>query len=164
MATYLKIIKKSPSSWWFEIDGFASSLRTSSYYECNIGDTFNLVELDGSKIFVKDIENITLIDEYTGFTYTNTNNPILFEDRLKALNFPPYLRQSQFLPINAFCRDINIVSLTPTYTLNIGEKVSMVFIDQAPQYKAQWSQSGTTLTLTTTPETGSVMTISGIIN
>ncbi|MCY7291352.1 MAG: DUF2341 domain-containing protein [Ferruginibacter sp.] len=94
MITYLKIIKKSALTWFFEIDNIASSLRTISDFEVNIGTSFNIVELDGSNISVNDIENVTVVDETTGITFVNTPDPVVLEQRLRSLDFVPFRDQN----------------------------------------------------------------------
>ena len=92
MAQFLKIYKKTALSWWFEVDN-NGELRTISDFEVNIGNSFNIVEIDGSKISIENIANITIIDETnsTNFTFIS---PILLEQKLRALNFVPYRDQS----------------------------------------------------------------------
>ncbi len=164
MADKLKIIKKSALDWFFIVNEIPSTLRTISDFECNIGDTFNIVELDGSRIFIKNLADITLFDETTNTLYPFTLDPIILTDRLRNLDFVPFRGQttSNNIIIGSFCRDINITNPISSYILNPNEKINMLFIDQAPQYKSFWSQTGNILTLSSPLEVGSIITISGI--
>ena len=93
MAQFLKIYKKTTLSWWFEVNNNGES-RTISDFEVNIGNSFNIVEIDGSKISIENISNITIIDETNANANFNYIDPFLLEQKLRALNFIPYRSQS----------------------------------------------------------------------
>jgi len=117
MADKLKIIKKSALTWFHMINDTLSTLRAFSDFECSVGNTFNLVEIDGSKIVI-DVEDVTVIDETTGITYASTIDPIALENLLRALNYVPF--RDQVAPSGS--GDLqDVLNNGPTATFNAGD-------------------------------------------
>jgi len=117
MADKLKIIKKSALTWFHMINDTPSTSRAFSDFECSVGNTFNLVEIDGSKIVI-DVEDVTVIDETTGITYSPTIDPIALENLLRALNYVPF--RDQIAPGGS--GDLqDVLNNGPTATFNGGD-------------------------------------------
>lgn len=78
-------------------NGLPLSKFMISNFECSIdGNLFKVVEKDGASRFSYLITNITVKDNTDSGTSETFTNPLVFENRLRALGYTPYFNFNDF--------------------------------------------------------------------
>ena len=95
MANTLKIIKEGTNKFWHIHNGITAAKFILSDFSATLdGHKFNIVQNDGAVRFTYLVENITIKDNTGAGTDENYVSPLLFWNRLIALQYTPFFNVS----------------------------------------------------------------------
>ncbi len=95
MANTLKIIKEGMNKFWHIHNGMTAAKFILSDFTATLdGHKFNIVQNDGAVRFTYLVENITIKDNTGAGTDENYVSPLIFWNRLIALQYTPFFNVS----------------------------------------------------------------------
>ncbi len=184
MANTLKIVKTGTNKFWhIHNDMDASKFILSSFSATLDGNKFNIVQVDGAVRFTYLVENITIQDQSTGGVDETFVSPIIFWNRLIALNYTPFF----LIPTTGLTTDV-LDALNNAYAPNasnpyvtlsqlggsVSSQITKIFFDESavtvpagftgavinltqPNSTVTYTVSGTSMTITGGADDGDVL-------